>query len=118
MFYPRDFSLVCPTELSAMSDRYDEFAQGNADVLAVSTDSIESHERWIAAGRSSSGLGRIRFPLGSDPTGDVARAYHVYAEPQRVAFRGLFIIDPNSIVQYHLVTTSAPGDEPTKSYGL
>lgn len=109
MFYPQDFSLVCPTELSAMSDRYNEFAEHNAGVLAISTDSIESHERWIATGRAQGGLGPIRYPLVSDPTGDVARSYNIYAESQHVALRGLFIIDPNSVVQYQLVHNLSTG---------
>ena len=102
-FYPRDFSLICPTELSAMSARYGELAGLGADVLAVSTDSLESHERWIATPRAEGGLGAVSFPLASDPQGAVARAYEVCLESPRIALRGLFIIDPNSIVQYQVV---------------
>jgi len=109
MFYPQDFSFVCPTELSAMSDRYDEFAAQGTDVLAMSTDPIESHKRWIAMERSLGGLEGIRFPLGSDPTGEVAQAYGVFAPSQRLALRGLFIIDPNSVLQYHVVHNLSTG---------
>ncbi len=103
VFYPQDFSLICPTELTALSDRCEEFAAHSADILAISTDSVESHERWMNTDRSRGGLGPVRIPLGSDPDGAVARAYHIYAESQHVAFRGLFIIDPNSVVQYQVV---------------
>jgi len=109
MFYPQDFSLVCPTELLAVSNRYDEFIERGADVLAISTDSVESHEHWIAKPLSEGGLEKIAFPLGSDPTGDVSRAYHVFLESQHVALRGLFIIDPNSVVQLHVVHNLSVG---------
>ncbi len=102
-FYPRDFSLVCPTELSAIGARFAEFAALGADVLAVSADSIESHERWIAAPRAEGGLGPISFPLASDPDGRTARQYGAWQEPPGVALRGLFVIDPNSVVQYQTV---------------
>ena len=103
MFYPRDFSLVCPTELSAFSARHAEFAGLGAELLALSTDSIETHERWIAAPRSEGGLGPVSFPLASDPDGDTARAYGACLESHSIALRAIFIIDPNSIVQYQVI---------------
>ena len=109
MFYPQDFSLICPTELSALSDGYEEFAALNTDILAMSTDSVESHDRWIRADRSKGGLGPVRFPLGSDLGGTVARAYHIFAESQQMALRGLFIIDPNAVVQYQVVHNLSTG---------
>src|SRR5437762_12995899 len=77
-FYPRDFSLVCPTELTALSTRIEEFHRRGCDVLGVSTDSIESHERWIATPRAGGGLGELQFPLASDQDGVVSRSYGVY----------------------------------------
>jgi len=102
-FYPRDFSLICPTELSAMSARHGDLAGLGPEVLAVSTDSIESHERWIATPRAEGGLGAVSFPLASDSQGAVARAYGACLDSPRIALRGLFIIDPNAIVQYQVV---------------
>ena len=78
VFYPRDFSLVCPTELIGLSQRFDEFAAQNCELLGVSCDSVESHERWIATPMSRGGLGGLSFPLGSDLDGSAARAYGVY----------------------------------------
>jgi eukaryotic-like serine/threonine-protein kinase len=109
VFYPRDFSLVCPTELTALSTRVEELRRRGCDILGISTDSIASHERWIATPRARGGLGEIRFPLGSDRDGAVARAYDVYLEPQHVALRGLFIIDPNGILQYQVVHNLSVG---------
>ena len=109
VFYPRDFSLICPTELSALSDRMDELRRRDCHILGVSTDSIESHDRWISTPRARGGLGQIQFPLASDHDGAVSRAYGVYLEPQRVAQRGWFIIDPNGVIQYQTVHNLSVG---------
>src|SRR3989442_13702978 len=82
MFYPRDFSLVCPTELTALSARIEEFRRRDCDVLAVSTDAVMTHERWIATPKSQGGLGGLHFPLASDEDGSVCRAYGVYVPRQ------------------------------------
>src|ERR1700730_9128717 len=82
IFYPRDFSLVCPTELTALSSRLDEFVRRDCDLLGVSTDSVATQERWIAAPLASGGLGGLRFPLASDDEGTVSGAYGVYLPRQ------------------------------------
>ncbi len=103
LFYPRDFSLVCPTELTAIGERITEFETHGCRVLAVSTDPVATHERWIATPRDRGGLGGVSPPLASDESGDVSSAYGVYLEHQHVALRGLFIIDTNGVVQYESV---------------
>jgi alkyl hydroperoxide reductase subunit AhpC len=109
VFYPRDFSLICPTELTALSGRVDDFRRRSCDILGISTDSIQSHERWITTPRAQGGLGEIHFPLASDRDGAVARAFDVYLEAQHVALRGLFIIDPNGVLQYQAVHNLSVG---------
>lgn len=109
VFYPRDFSLVCPTELTALSVRTEELRRQGCEILGISTDSIESHERWIATPPARGGLGEIHFPLASDRDGTVSRAYDVYMEPQHVSLRGLFIIDPNGVLQYQAVHNLSVG---------
>lgn len=109
VFYPRDFSLVCPTELSALSVRMEEFQRRGCDILAISTDTLEAHEHWITTPRVQGGLGDVRFPLASDVTGAAARAYGVYVEKQHVATRGLFIIDPNGVLQYQAIHNLSVG---------
>lgn len=109
LFYPRDFTLVCPTELSAISARIAEFQERECDVLAISTDSIPTHERWLATPRSQGGLLGLNFPLGADETGDVCRAYGVYVPKQHMALRGLFVIDPNGVLQYQVVHNLSVG---------
>jgi alkyl hydroperoxide reductase subunit AhpC len=109
VFYPRDFSLVCPTELTALSNRIEDFRRRSCDILGVSTDSIESHQRWIETPRSQGGLANLEFPLASDEDGTVARAYGVFLEQQHIALRGLFIVDPNGVLQYQTVHNLSVG---------
>jgi alkyl hydroperoxide reductase subunit AhpC/predicted Ser/Thr protein kinase len=109
MFYPRDFSLVCPTELTALSVQIEEFRRRDCDVLGVSTDPVATHGRWIATPKAHGGLGGLNFPLASDEDGGVCRAYGVYVPRQHVALRGLFIIDPNGVLQYQVVHNLSVG---------
>jgi serine/threonine protein kinase len=87
----------------------EEFRQRGCHLLAISTDSLESHERWITTPRTQGGLGGIHFPLASDRDGAVARAYGVYLEPQHVSLRGLFVIDPNGVLQYQAIHNLSVG---------
>src|SRR5579863_1309464 len=66
VFYPRDFSLVCPTELTALSARIDDFRRKGCEIVGVSCDSVESHLRWIATPVPQGGLEGLAFPLASD----------------------------------------------------
>src|SRR5262249_36155394 len=109
MFYPHDFSLVCPTELVGLSQRFEEFGDHGCALLGISGDSVESHERWIATPRVQGGLGGLNFPLASDSDGAVARNYGVYHEGLDVAMRGLFIVDPAGVVQYQVVHNLSVG---------
>jgi len=109
VFYPRDFSLVCPTELTALSAQFTEFQRRDCDVLGISTDSLATHERWVATPRDQGGLGGLNYPLASDEDGAVCRAYGVYGPRQHVALRGLFIIDPNAVLQYQVVHNLSVG---------
>jgi alkyl hydroperoxide reductase subunit AhpC len=87
LFYPRDFSMVCPTELTALSRQYDEFTRRDCDILGISTDSVDSHAQWMSTPRSQGGLGGLAFPLASDEDGSVCQAYGVYLPRQNMALR-------------------------------
>jgi serine/threonine protein kinase len=78
-------------------------------VLGISTDSIATHERWLETSPAAGGLGELHFPLGSDEDGAVCRAYGVYLERQHAALRGLFLIDPNGVLQYQVVHSLTTG---------
>ncbi|AFS79426.1 putative peroxiredoxin in rubredoxin operon [Gottschalkia acidurici 9a] len=97
-FYPLDFTFVCPTEITAYSERKKDFEADNAEILGVSIDSEHSHKAWI-----SGDLGKLNFPLASDLTKKVATDYGVLIEDEGIALRGLFIIDPEGQVKYSVV---------------
>ena len=99
-WYPADFTTVCPTEITAISDRLDEFADLDTDILGASTDSVHAHRVWMGMPRDRQGIADLRFPLLADRTQAIARDYGVLLEDEGVALRGLFIIDPEGIVQY------------------
>jgi peroxiredoxin 2/4 len=103
-FYPLDFTFVCPTELTAFSDKIEEFKKNNAEILGVSVDSVYSHKAWIGQSRGEGGLGGLKYPLASDITKKVSRDYGVLLEDQGIALRGLFLIDPEGIVRYEVVS--------------
>jgi peroxiredoxin (alkyl hydroperoxide reductase subunit C) len=103
-FWPFDFTFVCPTEVTAFSDHIDEFRDLDCEVLGVSVDSVYTHRAWIKTPREQNGIGEVKFPLASDITKQVARAYGVLDEESGAAHRGLFIIDPEGILRYQVVT--------------
>lgn len=109
VFYPRDFSMVCPTELTGLSQRQKDFEELGCSILGISCDTLETHRRWLETPRSRGGLGGLNFPLASDIDGVVATSYRVFSPWQRVAQRGLFILDPNAVVQYKVVHSMSVG---------
>lgn len=102
-FYPLDFTFVCPTEILAFSDRIEDFEGVGAEVLGVSIDSKFSHRAWINTPRDENGIEGLKYPLAADITKLVARDYGVLIEDEGIALRGLFIIDPDGILQYEVV---------------
>jgi peroxiredoxin (alkyl hydroperoxide reductase subunit C) len=96
-FYPLDFTFVCPTEIVAFDDAYESFKAVGAEVLGCSVDSHHTHLAWMRTPRSEAGVGELKYPLLSDLGGRIASAYDVlYGD---VALRGVFIIDPDGVVQ-------------------
>ena len=103
LFYPLDFTFVCPTELTTFSDRYEDFEGIGADIIGVSTDSVFSHRAWIRTPRDKGGVEDLKYPLAADATKTVARDYGVLIEDRGIALRGLFVIDPEGILRYKVV---------------
>jgi len=103
LFYPLDFTFVCPTELTTFSDRSEDFRVIGADVLGVSTDSVFSHRAWLRTARDKGGVEGLKYPLAADATKNVARDYGVLIEDRGIALRGLFIIDPEGTLRYKVV---------------
>jgi peroxiredoxin len=90
VFYPADFTFVCPTELSDLADHYEELKKLNVEVYAISTDTHFSHKAWHD---SSESIKKIKFPMLADPTGALARNFDVMIEEEGLALRGTFIIN-------------------------
>jgi peroxiredoxin (alkyl hydroperoxide reductase subunit C) len=108
-FYPLDFTFVCPTEITAFSDRHAEFEKINTEVLGVSVDSVFSHLAWVQTDRKSGGLGDLNYPLVSDVTKSISKSYGVLIPDQGIALRGLFIIDKEGIIQHSTINNLAIG---------
>src|SRR3954466_5935440 len=62
-FYPLDFTFVCPTEIIAFSDRYNDFKAAGTEVIGVSVDSHYTHLAWRNTARTEGGLGKLEYPL-------------------------------------------------------
>lgn len=103
-FYPQDFTYVCPTELLAFSRKLADFRRLGAQVLACSVDSVFAHRKWI-----EDTLGDAGFPMLSDPTHAVSRAYGALVESKGYATRATFIIDPDGVLQWALYHNALVG---------
>jgi peroxiredoxin (alkyl hydroperoxide reductase subunit C) len=103
LFYPLDFTFVCPTELTTFSDRYEDFEAIGADIIGVSTDSVFSHRAWLQTPRDKGGVEGLKYPLAADSTKRVASDYGVLIEDKGIALRGLFVIDPEGILRYKVI---------------
>ncbi|MCM0082079.1 peroxiredoxin [Geomonas sp. Red32] len=98
-FYPMDFTVVCPTEIRGFNQAVGEFKKLNAEILGASIDTKYTHLAWAQRGD----LGILNFPLLSDVKRETAQAYGCLDENEGVALRGLYIIDPEGVLQYQLV---------------
>jgi len=101
-FYPLDFTFVCPTEITAFSDRIDDFKKLGAEVVGCSVDSKFSHLAWVETPRNKGGLGDIDYPLLADITKQIGRDYDVLVD-EAITLRGLYIIGPEQKIRYKLV---------------
>ncbi|RMD51856.1 peroxiredoxin [Candidatus Parcubacteria bacterium] len=108
--YPRDFTFVCPTELRGFAKHQADFKELGAEILAGSTDSEWSHKAWF-----EKDLPEVEYPILADTTQSVARDYQILNEDDGSAERGLFIIDPEGIVRYIVVSAGSVGRSVTET---
>lgn len=106
LFYPADFTFVCPTELGDMADHYPAFQQEGAEVFSVSTDTEFSHFAWH---QTSPTIGKIQFPMLADPTARLCRELDVLNESTGLALRGTFIVDPEGLIKVAEITDDGIG---------
>ena len=106
MFYPADFTFICPTELGEFADKYEEIKNLNCEVLSVSTDTAFVHKAWHD---TSETIQKIKFPMVADPTGNICRAYGTYIPEEGLSLRGTFIIDPEGKLRSYEVNDNSIG---------
>lgn len=115
-FYPKDFTFVCPTELHAFQSKLEEFKKLGAEVVAVSTDTEQSHWGWLQLSKDKGGIEGVTYPLVADTNKTISANYDVLAgsyyydeneelkaEGEMIAYRGLFLIDKDQVVRHQLV---------------
>ena len=121
-FYPLDFTFVCPTEIIAFQDKMDEFEKRNTVVVGCSIDSQFSHWAWLNTPKNKGGIEGVKYPLVSDLDKTISMKYNVLGgdymvdeegnlsfEGSPVAFRGLFLIDEEGVIQHELVNNLGLG---------
>lgn len=115
-FYPKDFTFVCPTELHAFQEKLEEFKSRNCEILAVSTDTEQSHWGWLQMPKERGGIQGITYPILADTNKTISHNYDVLvgnwgynddgmleAEGELIAYRALFLIDREGVVRHQLV---------------
>ena len=96
IFYPGDFTFICPTELEEAAMNYGEFKKLNAEVLSVSTDSVHTHKAWHD---TSEAVKKVQYPMLADTTGKISRMFGTYIEDEGLSWRATFIIDPEGVLK-------------------
>jgi NADH-dependent peroxiredoxin subunit C len=96
IFYPADFTFVCPTELEDAASLYKDLQKMNTEIMSISTDTAYSHKAWHD---SSPTIKKIEYPMLADPTGKVCRTFGTYIEDEGLSLRGTFIINPDGILK-------------------
>jgi peroxiredoxin len=96
VFYPADFTFVCPTELGDLADNYDSFNKLGVEIYSVSTDTHFTHKAWHD---TSDTIKKITYPMLADPTGALTRAFEVMIEEEGLALRGTFVVNPEGQIK-------------------
>jgi peroxiredoxin len=96
LFYPADFTFVCPTELEEAAALYEEFKKAGAEILSVSTDTVYAHKAWHD---QSPAIHKIKYPMVADPAAKLCRYFGTYLEGVGLSLRGSFIIDPDGVLK-------------------
>ncbi|MEK7657702.1 MAG: redoxin domain-containing protein [Patescibacteria group bacterium] len=96
LFYPADFTFICPTELEEAAEHYEEFKKSGAEIMSVSTDTVFAHKAWHD---TSPAIKKIKYPMAADPTGKLCREFGTYIEEEGLSLRGSFIIDPDGVLK-------------------
>ncbi|GAB4320129.1 MAG: peroxiredoxin [Candidatus Sumerlaeia bacterium] len=108
-FWPKDFTFVCPTEIAAFSKMNDEFAERDCQILGCSTDSEFVHLAWR---KSHDDLKDLKFPMLSDIKREFSQALGILDPVEGVCQRATFIVDPDNVIRFVMVTDLSVGRNP------
>ena len=108
-FYPKDFTFVCPTEIAAFGDLNGEFADRDTQVLGASVDSEFVHWAWR---KHQDELRDLPFPLLADIKRELSSALGILDPNEGVSQRATYIVDPNGIIRFVMVTDLNVGRNP------
>ena len=108
-FWPKDFTFVCPTEIAAFGDLNQEFADRDAQVLGASTDSEFVHLAWR---QHKEELNNLPFPMLADVKRDLTTGLGILDKNAGVAQRATFIVDPQGVIRFTMVTDLSVGRNP------
>ena len=110
LFYPLDFTFVCPTEVLNFSNAAEQFDQLNCQIFGISVDSKFVHKAWVDTKREDGGLGgSLDYPLLSDLNKKTAQDYGILLGVDGVALRGLFLIGPDGVVMHSTINSLSVG---------
>ena len=116
LFYPLDFTFVCPTEVLNFSAAAEQFSKLNCQIFGISVDSVFVHKAWVETKREDGGLGgSLNYPLLSDLNKVTARNYGILMDSEGVALRGLFLINPGGIVMHSTINSLSVGRSVTEA---
>lgn len=110
-FWPKDFTFVCPTEIAEFGRLYNEFSDRDAQVFGVSTDSEFVHLAWRQAKEE---LRSLPFPMLADIKRELSAALGILDQQEGVAKRAVFIVDPQNVIRFSMVTDLNVGRNPTE----
>ena len=110
LFYPLDFTFVCPTEVLNFSASAERFTRLNCQIFGISVDSKFVHKAWVDSKREDGGLGgSLNYPLLSDLNKTTAKDYGILLADEGVALRGLFLVNPEGIVMHSTINSLSVG---------
>jgi peroxiredoxin len=121
VFYPADFTFVCPTELEEMAGLYEKFQAMNTEVVSFSTDTVFTHKAWHD---TSEAIKKISYPMCADPSGKIASAFGTLIEggdlpfmpDEGLSLRGTFVIDPSGVLRTMEINDNSVGRKAAETF--
>ncbi len=104
--WPMDFTFVCPTEIAEFGKRHGEFAEKNAQVLGMSTDTHFVHLAWR---RDHPDLRSLPYPMLADTKRELSSALGILHKDEGVPLRATFIADPEGVIRFASVNDLSVG---------